>query len=172
MLSLVQSFKVVTNADCLFLPKALSSSAEKYPMFVFEKGKGREEEVEGSSAPTNIAFIQRNLRLTSQDDADNSMDEFVLLWTEISVPQWHLLSVWRNNVLRSSDLEGLCKANELHFGELCCDLFTCNKWFLHSFHLMNETWFSSKVIFILIKLSLIFSDKFWEKRRRHSSIWS
>lgn len=49
-------------------------------MFIFEKGKGREEEEEeGSRAPTNFTYIQRNLKLTSQDDADDSMDEFVLL---------------------------------------------------------------------------------------------
>lgn len=50
-------------------------------MFVFEKGKGREEEEEeeGSRAPTNFTYIQRSLKLAGQDDADDSMDEFVLL---------------------------------------------------------------------------------------------
>lgn len=59
--------------------QALSASAERYPMFVFEKGKGREEQEEGSSAPTNFTYIQRSLKLAGQDDADDSMDEFVLL---------------------------------------------------------------------------------------------
>lgn len=47
-------------------------------MFVFEEGKGREEDVEESGAATSTTYIQKNLRLANQDDAD-SMDEFVLL---------------------------------------------------------------------------------------------
>lgn len=53
-------------------------------MFVFEKGKGRADEEDegvegGGGAPANFAYTQRSLKLRSQGDADDSMDEFVLL---------------------------------------------------------------------------------------------
>lgn len=63
---------------CHFLPKALSASAETYPMFIFAKEKSREEEG-GSTATNNITFIQRKQEHASQEDTDSSTDEFVLL---------------------------------------------------------------------------------------------
>lgn len=82
---LLQQVLLFITSSSLFLPKALSASAEKYPMFVFEKGKGRgeDEDEDSSGAPTNFTYIQRNLKLTSQDNADDSLDEFVLIWTKI-----------------------------------------------------------------------------------------
>lgn len=116
-------------------------------MFVFEKGKGRgeEEEEEGRRAATNFTYIQRNLKLTSQDDADDSMDEFVLLWTEIdeaspegpATPnshRWmcHSGICWVYEQTMSSEAAAISKdSTSCIFGVWCCNLFTCNKWLLH-----------------------------------------
>nr|XP_046271391.1 cysteine protease ATG4D-like [Scatophagus argus] len=62
---------------CTVVHEALSTSTDTYPMFIFSKGKSQDEE--GSSGPTNnIAFIKRKDEL-SRVNTDNSMDEFVLL---------------------------------------------------------------------------------------------
>uniref|UniRef100_A0A3P9B519 Cysteine protease n=1 Tax=Maylandia zebra TaxID=106582 RepID=A0A3P9B519_9CICH len=53
------------------------SSAETYPMFIFEEGKTREEA--RANTPTHsVTFLQRKTQL-GRVDTNNSMDEFVLL---------------------------------------------------------------------------------------------
>lgn len=64
---------------CEFFPQALSTSAQTYPMFIFAEGHGQEEEQ--STTPThNITYIQRKSE-RRRVDTSNSLDEFVLLWT-------------------------------------------------------------------------------------------
>ncbi|XP_028268587.1 cysteine protease ATG4D-like isoform X2 [Parambassis ranga] len=65
---------------CTAVKKALSTSAERYPMFIFsEGGRCEEEEEEESSTPANnLTYIQRKKELTRVNTSD-SMDEFVLL---------------------------------------------------------------------------------------------
>lgn len=46
-------------------------------MFIFSDGKSQEEEVRS----TNVTYIQGKHEL-GKVDINNSMDEFVLLWTE------------------------------------------------------------------------------------------
>lgn len=51
-------------------------------MFIFAEGHSQEEE-EGDKTPTNsITYIQRKNE-RKRIDTSNSLDEFVLLWTEI-----------------------------------------------------------------------------------------
>lgn len=62
---------------CSDVNVALSTSAEKYPMFIFAEGHGQEEEG-GCTPSNNIAHILRKDKL-KRSDTSNSMDEFVLL---------------------------------------------------------------------------------------------
>ncbi|XP_029914237.1 cysteine protease ATG4D isoform X2 [Myripristis murdjan] len=65
------------EALCSDVNAALSTSAEKYPMFIFAEGHSQEEE--GNCTPSNnITRILRNNTL-KRSDTNNSMDEFVLL---------------------------------------------------------------------------------------------
>ena len=58
-------------------PKAVSTTAETYPMFIFVEGKSHEEG--GTNTPTNnITYIQRKNE-RRRVDTSNSLDEFVLL---------------------------------------------------------------------------------------------
>lgn len=85
-------------------------------MFIFAEGKSREEEEEGNAPTNSVTYIQRKKERTRVDTC-NSMDEFVLLWTEEDqiCPEgrtvisdhtlmwqlhlWQLLSVRTNNIL-------------------------------------------------------------------------
>lgn len=62
---------------CTSVNEAVSTSAETYPMFIFEEGKTREEA--RANTPTHsVTFLQRKTQL-GRVDTSNSMDEFVLL---------------------------------------------------------------------------------------------
>ncbi|XP_076006295.1 cysteine protease atg4da-like [Genypterus blacodes] len=56
----------------------LAACGETYPMFIFTDRSGREDAVVSCSPTNNIVHIQRKDRLR-RTDANNSMDEFVLL---------------------------------------------------------------------------------------------
>ncbi|KAM3850531.1 cysteine protease atg4da-like [Diretmus argenteus] len=62
---------------CSAVDAAVSTSAEKYPMFIFVEGHSQEEE--GSSATPNLVthILRRDKRRRA--NTSNSMDEFVLL---------------------------------------------------------------------------------------------
>uniref|UniRef100_A0A1A7Y1H4 Cysteine protease n=1 Tax=Iconisemion striatum TaxID=60296 RepID=A0A1A7Y1H4_9TELE len=62
---------------CAAVNKAVSTSTETYPMFIFAEGKSREVEEDVSESTNCITYIQRENELKSDDT--NSMDEFVLL---------------------------------------------------------------------------------------------
>lgn len=63
---------------CLFLPsQALATSAETYPMFTFAEGKSQDEE-ESDASTNDVTHIERK-QDQRKVNANNSMEEFVLL---------------------------------------------------------------------------------------------